>query len=115
MLASSTTNELEVQIQRYIKQAHRQSAQIDDLSAKLTSQRKLVNLCKDQEKIITRLEDLFSKTRIDIDKSKRFLYYPLALRAELHLESKLWIVIQDSSHNFYLRVEKRNGPNVRAS
>lgn len=70
LLASSTTNELEVQIQRYIKQAHRQSAQIDDLTSKLTSQRKLINLCKDQEKIITLLEDLFSKTRIDIDKSK---------------------------------------------
>ena len=73
LLASSTTNELEVQIQRYIKQAHRQSSQIDDLTAKLTSQRKLVNLCKDQEKIIVRLEDLFSKTRIDLDKSKLFV------------------------------------------
>ena len=36
LLASSTTNELEVQIQRYIKQAHRQSSQIDDLSGKFS-------------------------------------------------------------------------------
>ena len=37
---------------------------------KLKDQRKLEDLCKEQEKIISKLEDLFSKTRISIDNSK---------------------------------------------
>ena len=36
----------------------------------LKDQRKLEDLCKEQEKIISKLEDLFSKTRISIDNSK---------------------------------------------
>ena len=36
----------------------------------LKDQRKLEDLCREQEKIISKLEDLFSKTRINIDSRK---------------------------------------------
>jgi len=73
MASTSKKSAAEEQMKKYIEQAQRQSNQIEDLSGKVNSiqqlkdQRKLEDLCKEQEKIISKLEDLFSKTRISID------------------------------------------------
>lgn len=67
MASTSKKSAAEEQMKKYIEQAQRQSDQIEDLSGKLKDQRKLEDLCKEQEKIISKLEDLFSKTRISID------------------------------------------------
>jgi len=45
----------------------KQESAIEGLSKKLKDQKKLEDLCREQEKIISKLEDLFSKTKISID------------------------------------------------
>jgi hypothetical protein len=68
MIASTTKKSAaEEQMKKYIQQAQRQSDQIDNLSGKVNSIQQHQTLCKEQEKIISKLEDLFSKTRISID------------------------------------------------
>jgi len=50
-----------------VKLTYLPERKVKNLAERLKDQKKLEDLCREQEKIISKLEDLFSKTRINID------------------------------------------------
>merc|ERR1719402_1108863 len=68
MLRNETSNNsMKSDLKLATDQAEGYLTELNNLSKRLKDQRKLEDLCREQEKIISKLEDLFSKTRINID------------------------------------------------